>query len=198
MSGVPRATIERQPRRSSLLWIAPVLALAGLTAFLFVQVRAEHGPRIVITFTDAAGLKPGAELMLRGLHVGVVRRVELDSDLKTVLVRAELEPHAAGLASAGTKFWIVRPEVSLSRVTGLETLLGPRYIAVRPDEAPGAAPGKRARRFVGLTEPVHGLEDSERIGFSIRLLARSPVISRSYVCGILVRIALRFDNDRRI
>ena len=169
MSGVPRAKIERQPRRGSLLWFVPMVALVGLTAFLFVQVRAEHGPRIVIRFADAAGLKPGAELIHRGLHVGVVRRVELDSDLKTVLVRAELEPHAAGLASEGTKFWIVRPEVSLSRVTGLETLLGPRYIAVRPADEPGT----RVRRFEGLSEPYRGLDDSERQGFPIRLLARS-------------------------
>jgi len=193
----PVAKVESQPKRSSLLWIVPFVALAAVVAFVFIQASAERGPRIAIMFTDASGLKPGADLVHRGLHVGVVRSVELDSDLKTVIVRAEIAPHAAGLAREGTKFWIVRPEVSLDRVSGLETLLGPRYIAVHPSDEPG----KRTRRFDGLSESFRGLDEYETTGFAIRLSARSAgsispgsaVLFRNMPVGVVTGVRLA-DN----
>ncbi len=169
MTETPKAVVVKQTKRASMLWLLPVVALAAVLAVLFVRAGAERGPRITITFTDAAGLQPGADLIHRGLHVGVVRTVELDSDLKSVVVEAELAPHAAGLAAEGTSFWIVKPEVSLDRVSGLETLLGPRYIAVRPSDTPG----KRWREFEGLSESMRGPNDLKLEGLQIRLNAQS-------------------------
>lgn len=165
----PVAVIDRQPRRFSKLWIAPTLALAFVAALLYFQVRAERGPIVTITFDDAAGLESGANLIHRGLRVGVVKDVRLDGDLRSVIVEAEIAPHAEGLAAEGTQFWIVRPEVSLDRVSGLDTLLGPRYIAVRPVEAPG----KPLRRFAGLVEPPRLPQDASVEGLPVRLHARS-------------------------
>ena len=164
----PVAVIDRQPRRFSKLWIAPVIALAFVGAMLYLQVRAERGPIVTITFDDAAGLESGANLIHRGIRVGVVKDVRLDKDLSSVIVEAEIAPHAEGLASEGTQFWIVRPEVSLDRVSGLDTLLGPRYIAVRPLETPG----KSLRRFEGLAEPPR-LPQQAVDGLLVRLHARS-------------------------
>ncbi len=169
MSQTPQAIIERRARRFSKLWIAPLIALLIAIGLLYLQVRAERGPIVTITFVDAAGLEIGANLVHRGLRVGVVKDVRLDTDLRSVIVDAELAPHAEGLAAEGTQFWIVRPEVSLDRVTGLETLLGPRYIAVRPVEVRG----KAQRRFAGLTEPPRLPMDSSAAGLLVRLNARS-------------------------
>ncbi len=165
---VPVAVIDRQPRRMSTLWIAPVVALAFVGALLYMQVRAERGPIVTITFDDAAGLESGANLIHRGIRVGVVKDVRLDEDLNSVIVEAEIAPHAKGLAAEGTQFWIVRPEVSLDRVSGLDTLLGPRYIAVRPMETPGAS----VRRFEGLAEPPR-LPQQAVDGLLVHLQARS-------------------------
>lgn len=169
MTKTPSATIERAPRRSSLLWVLPFVALAAVVGVLFMQASAERGPRITITFTDAAGLEPGADLIHRGLRVGIVRDVQLDENLENVVVHAELAPHAEGLAVEGTSFWIVRPEVSLERVSGLETILGPRYIAVRAGEEPGS----RKRVFEGLSESVRNTRDLADLGLVVRLHARS-------------------------
>lgn len=190
----PTAIVERQPRRFSKLWIAPLLALACMLGLLYLQVRAERGPTVTITFADAAGLEIGAKLIHRGLRVGAVKDVRLDTDLRSVIVEAEFAPHAEGLAAEGTQFWIVRPEVSLDRVSGLDTLLGPRYIAVRPLEAPG----KPARRFAGLTEPPRLPQDSSAEGFPVRLNARSAssistgsaVLYRGILVGRVVGLRL--------
>lgn len=169
MSQTPKAKVEKAPKRASLLWVLPFVALAAIVGVLFVQAHAERGPRITITFADASGLEPGADLIHRGLRVGVVRTVQLDKNLENVVVVAELAPHAEGLAVEGTSFWIVRPEVSLDRVTGLETILGPRYIAVRT----GDVPGSRKRAFEGLSESVRASANLEEAGLPVRLQARS-------------------------
>ena len=121
-----------RPRRFSFVWIVPLLALLGVGGYAWHAATRERGPAIAIPFASADGLEPGAEIRHRGVTVGVVRTVELAPGMDAVSVRAELAPWAADLSVEGSSFWIVRPEVSLSRVAGLETILGPRYIGVRP------------------------------------------------------------------
>ena len=58
-----------------------------------------------------------------------------------------LSQDAAHLASEGTRWWIVRPEVSLSGTAGLETLLGDRYVTLQPGS------GEPVQSFVGLSRP---------------------------------------------
>jgi paraquat-inducible protein B len=196
-AAAPLATVERAPRRLSWVWLVPVLALALLGTYLGVQVSKERGPAITITFQDAAGIESGAAIIHRGLTVGVVRTVELTESLDSVVVRADLAPHAAGLAREGAKFWVVKPEVSLAKVQGLETLLGPRYIAMQPAEA-GAPP---ARGFVGDEGPPPRDPDGS---LEIVLMARSagdilpgtPVLYRGMPVGVVRHKELSEDSTR--
>ncbi len=165
----PPATVTRAPRRGSLLWLIPVAALAVLAAFLWVQVNQERGPRITIAFPDAAGLEPGADLIHRGVSVGVVRGITLSRDFESVVVEAELAPFAAGFAVEGTRFWIVRPEVGLGGVSGLDTIIGPRYIAVEQARTDNPAP---RRSFEGLESAPDDPVTAED-GLLVRLRAQS-------------------------
>ncbi|MEM8757929.1 MAG: MlaD family protein [Planctomycetota bacterium] len=150
----PEARIERRKRRASLFWVMPLLTFVGLLVVLSIQVSRERGPTIFLTFDDAAALEPGAKIVHRGLSVGVVRDVRLSDTLDRVEVEAELAPHARKLAVEGSEFWIVRPEVSLRGVAGLDTLIGPRYIAVRP----GDRDGEVQRRFEGRASAPGGFD----------------------------------------
>lgn len=142
---VPVALV-RPSRRLSTAWLIPLAALILVAVLLIAHLTRARGPAITIRFDDAAGLTPGAEIVHRGLAVGIVRDLRPTPDFQSVLVTAELTPQAARLAAEGADFWIVRPEVSLQRIAGLETLIGPRYIAVRP--GPPDAPAQSD--FVGL------------------------------------------------
>ena len=144
----PQAEIVVRKRGISLAWIWPALALA-LAGWLAWGAMRSRGPVINIRFAQGAGIEPGDPLTYRGLDVGAVREVRLSPGLGSVVVEAELKPHAAGLAREGARFWIVRPSVSLRRVSGLETLIGPRYIRIEP--APEGAPARRS--FTGMDEP---------------------------------------------
>jgi paraquat-inducible protein B len=163
---VPVATL-RPARRFSTTWLIPLAALVFIAVLLVTHLARARGPVITIRFDDAAGLAPGAEIVHRGLAVGVVRELRPTDTLDAVLATAELTPEAAQLAVDGTDFWIVRPEVSLDRIAGLETLIGPRYIAVRP--GPSAGPPRRA--FEGLDTPPRLTPAADG---SVRITLRSP------------------------
>lgn len=144
---IPVANVR--PRRLSLSWLVPIGAMLLVASMLYIDLVKDKGPEITIRFEDAAGIKQGDAIVHRGLSVGAVRALRLDEDMSGVIATAELAKHAAPLAIEGTEFWIVRPELSLERVAGLETLLGPQYIAARP----GVMGSVRATEFVGLDAP---------------------------------------------
>lgn len=140
----PQTEIVRAKRRIwSWAWLVPLFALAAVAVLLY-QVQAQRGTVISIRFQNGDGLRAGDPVTFRGVRVGEVRTIALDKGLGAVVVTAELARDASGLAVEGSRFWIVRPEVSLTRVSGLDTLLGPRYIGAEP----GA--GLPASTFAGL------------------------------------------------
>jgi len=191
VTDTPRAAITPKPIWS-WAWLAPIAAIV-VVIVLAVQASQERGPAIEITFRDAAGLDAGDSLRHRGIVVGTIERVRLDDSLANVLVRVRLRPEARGLAVQGSKFWIVRPELSLQQVSGLDTLLSSNYIAV----APGA--GEPMRRFAGLDTAPSGPGEGSLV---IRLLAErrgsltvgSPVFYRDIRVGAVRAINLARDS----
>ena len=190
MTEPPRATVSPKPIWS-WAWLAPIAAII-VVAVLAVQASRERGPAIEIAFRDAVGLDAGDPMRHRGIVVGTVERVRLDESLANVLVRVRLRPEARGLAVQGSKFWIVRPELSLQQVSGLDTLLGANYMAV----SPGA--GEPMRRFAGLDTAPAGPGEGSLV---IRLLADrrgsltvgSPVFYRDIRVGAVRSINLATD-----
>ncbi|MCP3904926.1 MAG: MCE family protein [Planctomycetes bacterium] len=150
---LPRAAV-RPERRLSAAWLIPLAALV-LAGWLGLSAWWQRGVVITVQLPAGHGLKIGDPVRYRGITVGEVRDLRLARNLDHVTVTVGLQKDADALARAGSRFWVVRPRLRLTQVEGLETLLGPRYLAVVPP-APGsagdAAP-RRQRDFVGLTEP---------------------------------------------
>lgn len=142
---LPRAVL-RPERRWTWLWFLPVIA-AGFAAWLGVQLWQMRGVEISIHFDQGHGLRPGDDVRYRGISIGQVRAIDLDDESGGVVVRAALQPQAADLARAGTRVWIVRPQLGVTGVAGLETVVGPRYLTLSPGDGPPQ------RSFVGLDEP---------------------------------------------
>ncbi len=138
------------------IWLAPFAALA-VVIVLVLQALADRGPLITINFRNGQGLKAGDPIMYRGVRAGEVTRIRFAKDLDGLLVDARLQRDAAAVAQEGSRFWIVRPEVSLSRVSGLETLIGPRYIEAFPP--PGGGGGTSNSAVVGVVTTFRGLEE---------------------------------------
>lgn len=156
MTSTPAA--PRVSRRPSLplIWVVPLLALA-IAGWMIARQLGDRGPEITIHFANGAGIERGqTEIEYKGVSVGKVTDVALREDLGAVVVRARLTKAAAGIARAGSEFWIVQPEVSLSGVRGLDTLLNGPRIKVRPGQGDPASEFRGLDRSPPLEDPGAG------------------------------------------
>jgi len=136
-----------QPMRTRMWWLT---LGCGLAAILLVGTAWRSRPvEIQVRFADGHGIEPGDSLRHRGIAIGEVTRARLSGDSRQVELSIALSPAAAVVAREGSEFWIQRPQVSLSRVTGLDTIVGAHYLEVRL----GKEGGKRQTRFEGLATP---------------------------------------------
>lgn len=197
MSGsdsLPRATVS-EARSGRWIWLVPLLALL-LAGGLVYRAWMERGIPITIVFDHGHGLKPGDALRYRGIVIGQVADVSLTDDSEAVAVRVMLNPDAESLAVRGARFWIVRPVIGPGGVEGLETVVGPRSIAMLPgdEEEP-------RRYFTGLAQPpvVESfsagdmevvLEAPSREG----LQAGAPVLYRDIPIGRVLLVGLASDG----
>ena len=163
---LPQALTIRRAR-ISIVWLIPLVALA-IGGWLAYKTFAEQGPRIEIQFASAAGLQAGkTKVKFKDVDVGEVTAIDVSPDLKSILVTAQLKYGSNAYLTTHTRFWVERPRVTASRVSGLETLLSGPYIAIDP-----VSEGESARRFLGLEEPP--LFTTAEAGR--RFLLRSPTL----------------------
>src|ERR1700733_7306171 len=134
---LPDPVIEPRSRWiPSLVWVIPlVAALVGV--LLVVKTVAGRGPTITISFVSAEGLEPGkTKLKYKDVDVGTVKTITLSKDHARVLVEVQLTKEASDFAVKDTRFWVVRPRVAASGVSGLSTLLSGAYIGVDAGKSP--------------------------------------------------------------
>jgi len=137
----------RVRHRFSLVWLVPVVAI-GTAGWLGYRALAERGTLIEITLRSAEGLEAGKTKMKhRDIELGTVETITPSPDLSSATVKARMNGYAKAHLVEGTRFWVVRPRLSLEGVSGLNTLITGSYIEMDP----GA--GKPARHFVGLEDP---------------------------------------------
>jgi len=141
---------REQPRNwlPSLVWVIPIIAaVVGLT--LVVKATLERGPVISISFISAEGLEAGkTKVKYKDVDIGQVQAITLSKDRSHVLTMVQLTKEAESFTAADTRFWVVRPRVAASGISGLNTLLSGAYI--------GADAGKSddtKKEFAGLEQP---------------------------------------------
>lgn len=182
--------------QSKMWWIT--LLCLGIAIYLAWNSHKPTGIPIVIDFPEGHGLKTGDALQHRGIEIGIVTSVELADDLQGVRANVSLQKSAAGVANDNSQFWIVRPQLSLTNISGLETAVGSKYIAVDP----GSVDSPHARKFTGLSDPpfgIHedGIEVMLRGGESFGINPGSPVAYRGLKVGQIVSMELG-DNSQSV
>ncbi len=179
---------------SSKMWWVTAICLV-LAFWLTWRSIPANGPTIVIQFSDGHGLKSGDAVRHRGIDVGTVSEVVLSSDLSQIAATVTLTPEAKNLAREGTRFWIVRPQLSLTGVSGLETAVGAKYIAVSPGEPNGTV----CKSFEGLSVSPPDESGADGIEIVLRSDARrgvtvgSPIAWRGVDVGQTLSIHLSPD-----
>jgi len=193
---VPQATLV-PPKRSriSVIWIIPILA-AVVAIGIAVQRFLSEGPTITIVFTAAEGIEAGKTLIkYKDVAIGRVTAVQLTPTYTRVEVTAKITKRAAGLMVEDAKFWVVRPTISLSGVSGLSTLLSGNYIGFEPGTSEQSEAG-----FVGLDVAPVITEQRGRI-FLLKandlgsLEVGSPIYYRRLPVGQVIEYELTPDGS---
>jgi paraquat-inducible protein B len=129
LDDLPQATVLPKKRaRLSVVWIIPIL-VAVVAIGVAIQRTLNEGPTITIVFKAAEGIEAGKTFIkYKAVNIGQVTAVQLADDYGKVEVKAKIAKSAQGLMVEDAKFWIVRPIVSLSGISGLSTLLSGNYI----------------------------------------------------------------------
>ncbi len=197
MTGSAVEPQTQKKRRLSPIWLIPFLALC-IAVWVGWQAWNDRGIHITLLFENGSGIKAGhTQVLYNGLQVGRVSKVSMEASLIGVRAQIDMNREFADWLGKKSQFWLVKPEVSLAGVSGIETLLSGNYITLRPDkgelvkefralsEAPPLAEGKRG---------LHISLDADDVG---SLVPGSPVYSRHIPVGEVERVTLK-DNGKAV
>jgi paraquat-inducible protein B len=196
---IPAATPQlRAAQRWNIVWVVPILAVL-LGAWMIYRNFSSQGPVAYVRFETADGLAAGkTEIRCRSVRVGVVKTLSLADDLKSVIVSVELNPDLGVLLRQDTHFWVVRPRVSATDISGLGTLITGAYLELDP----GPASGPAVNHFDGLETPpatnqaIPGLRISLTANQAGSLVAGSPLYYRGFEVGRIENRKLDLLGER--
>ena len=179
----------------SPIWILPLVAFCIGGWLLYTNYR-DAGIDIVIHFATADGITAGkTKVIYKGIPVGLVKKVEIADDLKGVNLLVEMDKKTRPGLVEDTNFWIVRPEISAGRITGLETLFSGSYIAVKKGNS-----SLQTRRFEGLNTPPPLNTDTPGLHLTLKtpslysLQRGSRVYSKNLKIGLVEDFKLDKDG----
>ena len=176
----------------SLIWLIPILAaLIGIS--LAVNTLIQRGPGITIVFSTAEGLEAGkTKVKYKEVDIGTVQSITLSEDRSQVLVSVQLKKEARSFTAADSRFWVVRPRIAGSGISGLSTLLFGSYIG-----ADAGVSTDKVDTFTGLEVPPIVTRDSSGKQYVLRAtdIGSLDIGSPVYYRRIRVGQVTAFDLD---
>ena len=131
----------------SLIWFLPLIAIL-VSGWLIYKSFSEKGEIITISFPTAEGLDVDkTKIKYLDVEIGKVTAININNNLKTIVVTAQMNNSSSDYLKDNTQFWVVRPQVGLGGISGLGTLLSGAYIELKPGF------GEHKHDFTGLSNP---------------------------------------------
>ncbi|MEA3455932.1 MAG: MlaD family protein [Campylobacterota bacterium] len=176
------------------IWIVPIIAIV-IALWLAFQYYSELGPKIEIIFQSNEGLKEGqSQVKFRDVPIGKVLKVKLNEYGEGVKVIARIDKEAAIYLNDEAKFWIVKPEVGIGGVSGLDTILSGTYINMASQRKK-----TKKRDFIGLEHPHRLLENGDyfhlNASSSYNLKEGTPVFFKSMKAGYVEYVSISLDGQ---
>ena len=191
---LPVPNVQKRHWPYPLIWAIPLISLVCAGLYLRDYLR-NHGRELVITFADASGIRAGeSKVMYRGADIGRVTSIDLSDNHRRALVHVEFDKQEGVFTTRGATFWIVRPEVSESGLSGLGTLFSGPYIAASPGE--GETDIDEAE---GLSHTPRTFEAGEVFNLTARQLGHvqegSAVSYKGVAVGAVQKLGLSNEAD---
>ena len=157
---------------------------------MILRTLTDQAPVATIQFQTAAGIVAGkTKIKYKSVDIGIVDNIAFAEDFSNIILTATFNQGLEGFLRRNSRFWVVKPELSVRGVSGLGTLISGSYIEIDP------GPGEPQSHFVGLEEtPLITTDDA---GTQITLVSKdlgsigrgSPI----YYQGILAGEALGYE-----
>ena len=177
------------------IWIVPFIALI-IAGWLGYQHFAKRGPEIKIIFPQNEGLVAGQSVIkFRNVPIGKVTKIYAEKETDGVIAVVRMNnKRAKPYLTEHARFWIVKPEVGLSGVSGLDTLLSGTYINIY-----SKAGGKKFKeKFIGLTQPYRDSMEGEYFHLvsldGENVAVGTPVYYKNIKVGQVEYLNLGLDN----
>ena len=187
-------------QRISVVWLVPFLALLVSLGVAY-QSYSTQGTLIEISFENASGVTADETVIkYRDVTVGRVKKVIFADGLTDVLVYARVDSTVVPYLDDDATFWVVRPDVSVRGITGLDTVLGGVYIEGNWDTQADVA----QTQFVGLEDAPLTRAGQEGSVISLRtrdgsaLSKGAPILHKGIQVGYLETPTLSFDGNELI
>lgn len=181
---------ERSDLWKWFAWALPVVAVV-VAGWLVYRAVPDIAESIVLKLDDANDISANSTLVFhRGVRIGIVTQVTLTPDLDGVRVKVNLDKGMERFATAGSQYWLVKPELDQGRLSGLSTIVsGPEIHAY-----PGS--GEPATEF--QVEDKQPLENIHEDDLKLRLTTPtqgaigrgSKVFFRGVEAGVIAQTAL--------
>jgi len=194
---VSKEILEVSTKKSEIglvVWAVPIIALV-VAGWLIYKYYSSLGPLITISFKNSGGLEPKqSSLRFRDVKVGSVEKIEILKEKEGVIVYVRVNKDVEPFLNEHAKFWIVKPEIGLDKVRGLDALMSGAYIQLESKLG-----GEPKRHFQGLEEPPLKLEEEKGDTFvlhspqSYELVAGSPVYFKQMKVGKVKKVELSKD-----
>jgi len=178
------------------IWIVPLMALF-IAGWLAYQYFANRGPEINIIFPKNEGLVAGKSVVkFKNVPIGKVTNISIKKDIEGVIVSIRMDSKATRpYLTEYAKFWIVKPEVGISGVSGLDTILSGTYIDVYSKRGGSIYKDE----YVGLLHPYR--DDSKGEYFVLNtpqgnsaVKAGTPIYFKNIKVGQVEYVVLGLDN----
>nr|MDT0253428.1 MlaD family protein [Endozoicomonas sp.] len=166
------------------IWLLPILVLVAV-GWLLWQELDHGGVEIMISFDNGRGITVGkTEVLHNGIPVGHVIRLSPSNDFDAVNITVKMHQRFQTLLTENSAFWLVEPQLSLTEISGLDTLITGNYIAFSP-----SSEGSLKSSFTALKRAPAMMGGKDGIRLTLRsdelpsLEIGSPVFYRKLKVG---------------
>jgi paraquat-inducible protein B len=188
---LPKPIMKSSGWRWAWVWLVPLAALAA-AGFYAVKLNRSLGPVVTITLNDGSDIKVQQTMVTcHGVSIGEIISSNLSRDRVHAEVKIRLQKEDADFAKEGAVFWVVRPQISLENISGLNTVVSGPYLEAQPGS------GAEQLKFDGLDKPpevpVDGLHMRLTADRLTSLQHGTQVYYRSMPVGEVESVALADD-----
>src|SRR5471032_2326992 len=188
-------TSSRRTIWPNLVWGIPLAALL-IVGYLGVRALFNRGEVVTVTFSRAAGAKPGmTKVLYQGIEAGQLIKIEPNADGRRLDFLLRLVPAAKNGLNTNARFWLIGANPNFSDLSSLKAVVSGIAIGYAPGEG-----GEPADRFEGLGQAPLILPGDKGTRSSLRAHSLNSIHEGSIVLfhgqAIGKVIAIHFDGDK--